>query len=303
MTHSPDSYTLASRAARFMILLNLSLCIVKFLAGWLGGSFALIADGVNNLADVGASAVLFLGLSFARRPADRNHAYGHGRFEQEISRIISIVVLVTGGGIVVGGAYRLSDLHDPPDYAVLVVALFGILLKLYMYRYQKRLADRLSSSALAADALNHQSDAAATVCVLVGTAAIWIGGPSWAPADDVAAILIGILMIVASGKSILEASSELLDQMPPPEIIDRIRSLAEAFPGVAGVEKIIGRKTGMHYLIDMHLEVPGRMTVSEGHSLGHQVKARLMDELPEIGDVDVHIEPGSPPSSGVRPDR
>ena len=287
------AYSIAIRAARVTLVLNVLLCATKLSVGWIGESFALMADGVNNLTDTGVSIALFLGMRIARRPADREHAYGHGKFEQETSRLISIAVLVTGGGIIVSALRNLDDFHTPPAPIVLVVAFFAILLKLFMYWYQNRIATRLSSSALKADALNHMSDTAATSCVLIGTAAIWLKGPAWAPADDIAAVLVGILMILAAGHTIREASSELLDRMPPPEVVEHIRLLAREFPGVLGVDQILGRKTGMHYLIDIHLEVPGEMAVTEAHRLGHQVKDWLMAELPEIRDIIVHIEPAA----------
>ena len=286
-----NAYRAARRAARLMLVLNLLLCVSKLVTGWLGDSFALIADGLNNLSDIGISAALYVGMSIAQRPPDKDHAYGYGKFEQEISRLISIVVLATGGGIVVEGIKRISHVDEPPDLAVLVVAGASILLKIYMYRYQNRIAIRLSSSALAADALNHKSDVAATACVLVGTAAIWLGGPAWGPADDVAAVGVGVLMVVAAGATIHTASHELLDQMPPPEVISHVRDLARSFPGVTGVDQVVGRKAGMHYLLDVHLEVPGTMTVTDGHRLGHQVKDWLMAELPEILDIVIHVEP------------
>ncbi|MDA0709304.1 MAG: cation diffusion facilitator family transporter [bacterium] len=251
----------------------------------------MLADGVNNLADVGVSIALYVGLRLAQRPPDEVHAYGHGKVEIEVSRVVSIAVLATGGGIIVGALARMGDQHPVPDRLVMVVAFFAILLKLFMYCYQNRLARQLSSGALAADAMNHKMDAAATACVLVGTAAIWIGGPDWVAADDVAAVLVGALMIRASSQSIWEATSALLDEMPPPEIVDRIRLLAEHFPKVKGVEKIVGRKMGLFYLIDLHLEVDGDMPVVEAHKLGHVVKDWLMVELPEIGDIIVHVEP------------
>lgn len=291
MSDTNGAYQLAAKAAWFMVGLNLLLCVCKLGIGWWGGSFALVADGVNNLADVGVSIALFFGLRFAQRPPDKEHPYGHGKIEHEVSRVVAIVVLVTGGGIIVGGVTRLGDLHPAPDRLVLIVAVFAIVLKIFMYQYQNRLAQQLSSGALAADALNHKMDAAATGCVLVGTGAIWIGGQAWAPADDLAAIVIGVLMIWASSRSIWEASSALLDEMPPIEMVQHIRLLATHFPRVRGVEKVLGRKTGLFYLIDLHLEVPGEMSVTEAHQLGHDVKDWLMAEMPEIGDIIVHIEP------------
>jgi cation diffusion facilitator family transporter len=284
-------YAAAARAARLMLTLNVLLCASKLLTGWLGGSYALVADGVNNLTDIGISIALYLGLRIARLPADDEHAYGHGKFEQEISRVIAIVVLVTGGGIIVGAIRRAPHIHEPPAAAVLVVAAASIAVKTFMYLYQNRVARRLSSSALAADALNHKSDVAATSCVLLGTSAVWIGGPTCAPADDYAAIVVGLLMVLAAAHTIHTASGELLDRMPPRHMVEHIRRLAGNFPGIRGVDQIVGRKTGMHYLIDLHLEVPGDMTVDRAHLLGHRVKDWLMAELPEIMDIVVHLEP------------
>jgi len=274
-----------------MMGLNALLCLVKLSVGWVAGSFALLADGMNNFTDVGVSVALYLGMRVARRPPDTHHAYGHGKLEQELARLVAIVVLATGGGIIVSAIRDLAQPHEPPDLVVLPVAVGAILLKLYMYCYQNRVARRLSSSSLAADAVNHISDVAATSCVLVGALGTWIGGKAWAPADHVAAIVVGLLMVVAAAHTIREASDELLDRMPPQDVVDHIRSLAGSFPGVAGVDQIMGRKTGLHYQIDIHLEVAGQMPVTEAHRLGHQVKDWVMAELPAIRDIVVHIEP------------
>ena len=303
MTHSDEAYGAAVRAARLTFVLNLLLCLTKIGAGWIGGSFALIADGVNSLTDIGVSAALFLGMGWARRPADALHPYGHGKIEQELTRIVAIGVLATGGGIIWEAIKRLSHQGEPPDRMVLVVAGGAIALKTFMYFDQNRMARRLGSSALAADALNHKADIAATSCVLLGTAAVQIGGPAWAPADDVAAILVGILMVIAAGHTIYQASSELLDEMPPVEVTDNIRALAESYPGIVGVDLIAGRKSGMHYLIDLHLVVPGEMKVTEAHYLGHQVKDWIMEAMPEIIGIVVHVEPDWVSVEGMEEER
>lgn len=224
-------------------------------------------------------------------PPDEQHAYGHGRLEQEVSRLVSLGVLIAGGGIIIGALARIDDAHPRPTQTVLLVAMVSIAVKAWMYRYQKRAGEQLGSSALAADAQNHKFDLASTACVIAGSGAVWLGGAAWAPADDIAAVLIGLLMILTAGHSILQTSSELLDQMPPPDILDAVRKAATAFPEVSGVEKILGRKSGLHYFLDLHLEVPDAMTVREAHSLGHEVKACILLALPEIRDVTVHLEP------------
>ncbi len=289
--HTTGTYDTAARAVWLIFGLNLALCVAKLLAGWSGHSFALVADGINNLGDVGISVALLAGIWLARRPPDYNHAYGHGKLEQETSRVVGLAVLVTGVFVVIEGLGRLDDDHGPPEPLVLQVAVAAILVKWFMYFYQRRAATRLGSGALAADALNHKLDIAATACVLAGSGALWLGGPAWAPADDAAAVAVGALMCCTAGQVVYQASSELLDHMPPDEMLAQIRAIACAYPGVMGVEQLVGRKAGMHYLIDLHLEVAGGLQVRAAHSLGHQVKARIMTQVPQIQDIAIHIEP------------
>jgi cation diffusion facilitator family transporter len=291
MDGQADKYAAAVRAARVTLCLNLGLCLTKFVIGWRGNSFALLADGVNNLTDVGVSATLVMGMRLAQRPADKHHPYGHGRIEQELTRIVSAVVLVTGGGIIWEAIKRLGHPGLLPANSVLVVACGSIGVKIYMYYYLHRVARQIGSGALAADALNHKSDVAATSCVVAGTVAVLLGGQAWASADEVATIAVGLFMIAAAGREIYHVSSELLDKVPPEEVIKGIRGLAGGYPGVAGVDLVTGRKTGMHYLIDLHLEVDPQMPIQQAHFLGHQVKDSIMAEMPEIAGIVVHMEP------------
>ncbi|MBT3343801.1 MAG: cation transporter [Gemmatimonadetes bacterium] len=291
LTDPASPYDAASAAARWMLVFNGLLCTVKLLFGWLGGSFPLLADGVNNLTDVGISLALFAGLRLAQRPADSEHAYGHGKIEQEIARLMAVGVLITGGLIVVESIRRLPDHHTAPHPAVLVVAFVAIVVKSWMYRYQTRKADDLDSHALRADAMNHKWDVAATTCVLIGAGAVWLGGPTWSHVDDLAALAVGIIMIVIAAQSVYTISSELLDRMPPDHVVNHVRCLASAFPRVQGVDRVVGRRSGLGFFLDLHLEVKADMSVRDAHELGHQVKGWLMAELPEITDIVVHLEP------------
>ncbi len=286
------SYDEAAAAARWMLVCNVGLCVAKLGSGWWGGSFPLLADGVNSLTDVGMSLALIGGLRLAQRPADREHPYGHGRIEQEIARLVALGVLITGGLIAVEALRRFPVHHEAPSPLVLVVALAAILVKVGMFRYQNRKAVALSSRALQADAMNHKWDVAATCCVLAGAGAVGWGGPTWSHVDDLAAMSVGAIMVVTAAQTIYAVSSELLDRMPPAYVVEQVRALAEAFPRIRGVERIVGRRSGMGFFLDLHLEVDGELSVRQAHELGHQVKDWLMTELPEIADIVVHLEPG-----------
>ena len=290
---SNDPYRTAALAARHVLVLNFILFVTKAITGWLGGSFALIADAVNNLTDVGLSLGLFFGIKLAGKPPDDNHAYGHGKIETEIGRIIGLVVLATAGGIIMAGFNRMDDMHPPPHLAVIIVAALSIGIKEYMYQYQQRLAVRLSSQALAADALNHRTDVAATSCVLLGSLAVLIGGSKYAFVDGVAAIVVGGIMAFAAGRAVISSSREMLDEMPPKELIDRIQQAVLEVPGIVATEKILGRKMGMQYAVDVHLEVSGEMSVCDAHALGHRAKNQIIAKVPKVSQVLVHIEPDS----------
>ncbi len=287
------AYSAASRVGVWMLGANVVLCASKGFAGWFGGSNALIADGLNSLTDVGLSLGLVLGMRLASRPPDRRHPYGHGKIETEVARIVGIVILLTAGVIAAAAWRQLNVVHDPPAPLVLVVASLAIVAKEVMYRTQKRYAERLGSRALQADAINHRSDAGATAAVLVGTLAIWIGGPRWALCDDVATFVVAGLMAFAAGRVVWLASREMLDEQPPAPVIEAVRAAAMdlADDGVVGIEKVLGRKMGTYYVLDLHLEVDPEMPVQKAHYLGHRVQDTITAMVPHVSQVLVHVEP------------
>ncbi len=173
----------------------------------------------------------------------------------------------------------------------MIVAGLTIPIKLWLYRYAKREVDLNRSGAVRADAVNHLADVSATNSVLISSAVVYATGPDYAWVDDVAAGLVGVAMVWESAQDIRSTSRELLDEMPPDEVIERVADLAAAFPGVSGVEKIAGWKSGLYYYLNLHLEVPDEMTVREAHSLSHRVKDWVMMAMEEITDVVIHIEP------------
>lgn len=286
-----DPYLIAKRAARFILLLNFILFTAKAIAGWFGHSYALFADGLNNLTDVSISLTLFLALRLASKPPDAEHAYGHGKIETEIARIVGVFVLATAGGIIVGGFQNLGEQHPVPAQSVIVVAALSILVKEYMYRFLHKIAKRISSRALEADALNHRTDVAATSCVLFGSLLIRIGGEKLSAIDDVVAIFVGLIMAYAASRVVLSSTQDMLDTMPPEDIIQKVRKIVLTVPGVCDTEKILGRRMGMFYNIDLHIEVSPSLAVQEGHEIGHRAKELVKSKMPEIGDLLVHIEP------------
>lgn len=291
MTGREAGYTRAARAAAVALACNVVLCAAKGLAGWSGHSFALLCDALNNLSDVGLSGALWLGMRLAGRPPDANHGYGHGRIESELGRLVGVLILATAGGIVVAALDRMDDPHGPPGAIVLAVAAAALAGKEGLYRFQRRVGRELNSTAVLADALNQRLDAVATAAVLLGSLAVFLGGPAWAPADDVAALAVAACMMLAGSRVIVRASRELLDEMPPADVLADARRLALSVPGVLGVEKLLGRKMGLHYLLDLHVEVDPAMTVADSHDAASRVRRAIVGGRTDVANVMVHVEP------------
>lgn len=289
--HVSDSYVAAQRSAQYILAWNVLLFLAKFFVGWFGNSFALVADAFNNVMDVGMSLAMVIALRIASRPPDAQHAYGHGKVETEIARIVGLMILITAGGIIVGAIENLTSPNEIPARLVLVVAAISIVIKEHMFRFQHAMAKRLSSQALFADAINHRGDVGATSCVLLGTIIVFLGGHKWAIADEIAAILVGFIMAFAAGKVVLSTTHDMLDAMPPKDIIDRIREIVVSVPGIYDTEKILGRKMGMVYNIDIHIEVDPDLAILQAHDVGHQAAERVKEKMPEIGEILVHLEP------------
>ena len=289
-----DSYLIAKRAALYILFLNLILFVTKLIFGWTGHSFALLADGFNNLTDTATSLIMYFALKLAAKPADKEHAYGHGRIETEIARLLGFFVLATAGAIIIGAFQNIKNVDEQPEIAVIIVAFISMLVKEYMYRYQRKKAKEISSRALEADSINHRTDVGATACVLIGTLVVKIGGTKLSAVDDLSAIAVGIIMAFAAVRVIISSTQDLLDTMPPEDIIKKIRTVVESISGIYTAEKVLGRRMGMYYNIDVHIEVEPELAVKEAHYLSHQAKDKIKDQIPEIGDVLVHVEPYLP---------
>lgn len=284
-------YAAATQACFVGLVVNLALGAVKLAGGLISGSFALISDAINSLGDVFTSIVVLWGLRYAQRPPDREHPYGHPRAEAVAASSVAVMVIASAGAVAWEAIQRFNLMHELPPAWTMAIAAGCIATKETLYQYKSRVGKRTGSSALIANAWDHRSDAFCSLAVLVGLAVVYFGGTSWIWADEAAAILVAGIIIVTGLKLFKASLSELLDVQADQELLDKVREIASGIQGVAGVEKLWLRKAGLEYFADLHLEVPGTISVQEGHRIGHEVKDRLMALLPMIRDVMVHLEP------------
>jgi len=284
------------------LVANTGLAFVKLVAGLLGNSYALIADAVESMADILASAVVWHGLNIASRPADREHPYGHGRAETLAALIVALMIIGAGVGIAVGAIGQITSPlpHDSPAFFTLWVLLGVVVVKETMFRVMQRVSSEVDSAAVMSDAWHHRSDAITSAAAAIGIGLAVFGGQRYATADDWAALFASGVILFNGARLTRRPLRDLMDTQPA-EIVDRARAVAATVHCVEGVEKVFARKSGMRYLLDMHIEVAPEMSVRRAHAIAHQVKQEIRAAMPTVMDVLVHIEPsdeGNPPDRG-----
>lgn len=273
------------------LAVNAVLAAVKMLAGIFGHSHALVADAVESLADVFSSIVVWRGVVVAAEPEDEEHPYGHGKAEPLAAAAVSAMLLVAAIWIVIGAFSAIAEPHAAPKPFTLIVLVAVILIKEGLFRFALHEAVSLESSAVATDAWHHRSDVFTSFAAAIGIAIALLGGKGFEAADDWAAVVAAFVIAWNGWRLLMPALNELMDSSPNRDVVDRIRKVAEAVPGVARVEKCLARKMGYQYFVDMHVEVDPQMTVLRSHEIAHVVKDNIRAQVPQVRDVLIHIEP------------
>ncbi len=264
---------------------------LKLAVGTVSGSTALLADGFESTGDILASGLVWLGLTWAAKPADSNHPYGHGRAEMLSGLIVGLLLFCGGLAISiealihVGGKTRI-----PASYAIWPLVA-SIVIKLLLLRLKFATGKRIHSTALAADAMNDLVDMCSGVVALVALGLTLYDPDHFLRADRYGASVVGLIMMLTGIRVARRTGSELMDTMPDDRFVERIRGVASSVPNVRGVEKVFARKTGLQHHVDIHLEVDPEMPVRASHELGHIVETALLNSVDGIADVLVHIEP------------
>jgi cation diffusion facilitator family transporter len=272
---------------------NAVLTACKFAGGFLGHSHALIADAAESLADILSSVVAWRALVVAAEPADREHPYGHGKAEPIAAAIIALTLWFGAIEIALRSWHELFKPRHRPEAFTLLVLIGVVAIKELLFRYVSRQAVLAGNIVVATDAWHHRSDAITSLAAAVGIGIAITCGPRFAFADDAAAILAALIIGWNAWRLLRPALDDLMDAAPNPAVIAQIRSVAGNAPGVNAVEKCRVRKTGNHYLVDMHIEVDPQMTVRRAHEIAHDVKNQVRQAVPAVYDVLVHVEPSA----------
>lgn len=273
------------------VWLNLVLAAAKFTGGILGNTYALIADGIESLLDVCSSVLVWAGFRVAARPPDADHPFGHGKAEPLAALAVALVIFVAAGWIAIHSVREILTPHHAPHWGTLPLLAVIVVVKWILSRRLARAGAESGGVALGAEAWHHAADALTSAAAFVGIAIAVLGGPEYAAADDWAA-LAACLVIAFNGLLILRrALNEVMDTAAPAELYAGVRRVAQAVPGVRGLDKVRVRRSGLAVLVEIQIEVDPIITVHAGHALAHDVENALVGAGLAITHVAVHVEP------------
>ncbi|SFW42980.1 cation diffusion facilitator family transporter [Sinomicrobium oceani] len=281
----------AVKAIYFSLLSNAALAMIKGITGFLGNSYALIADAIESTTDVFSSFLVLIGLRYASRPADDNHPYGHGRAEPLLTFVVVGFLVISATVIAYESIQNIRTPHESPRAYTLIILGAIILWKEISYRIVLRRSRETGSSSLKADAWHHRSDAVTSVAAFIGISVALVMGEGYESADDWAALFASGFIIYNSYLIFRPALGEVMDEHRYDDRIERVREIAEEVDGIITTEKCYIRKTGMKYHIDLHAIVDADISVKEGHKLAHDLKDALQADMPDTEHVLIHVEP------------
>jgi len=277
-------------------VVNFLLLVFKFLAGILGRSGAMVADAVHSLSDFVTDILVLFFVRISAKPEDADHDYGHGKYETLATAIIGLILLFVGVGICWGGlskiiAFSRGEALESPDKLALVAALVSIVVKEWLYRYTVLVGRRVNSQVVIANAWHHRSDAFSSIGTALGIAGAIFLGDRWHVLDPLAAIIVSLFIVRVAIQLLIKSLNDLLERSLPDEVERDILQVILQDVRVKDPHHLRTRRIGSNIAIEVHVRVPGDLTVSEAHVLATGIEMRLREKYGPRTHVAVHVEP------------
>lgn len=275
---------------------NFLLIVFKFIAGILGHSAAMIADAVHSLSDFATDIVVLIFTRISNKPQDKNHDYGHGKYETLATAIIGIVLFAVGAGICWNGLRAIQTVWQGgrlpvPGMLAFAGAIISIVSKELIYRYTIHVGRKINSSAVIANAWHHRSDAFSSIGTAMGIGGAIALGESWSVLDPMAAVIVSFFIMKVSVQLLKPCVDELTEKSLPDEIEKEICLIAENTPGVSAIHNLRTRRIGNHYAIEMHVRMDGHLTLYEAHAKASVIENKLKEKYGNETHVGIHVEP------------
>ncbi len=290
-----DFQRIGKKITYINVICNFILALFKLIVGLIARSVALISDSINSISDVLGAGIVIIGFRLANKKSDKDHPYGHERFECVAAIVLSVFILVTGlfmGHIAIENIGALdTSTHITNGTLAIIVAMLSVLVKEGMYWYTRHYAKLIDSSSLMGIAWDNRSDVFSTLCVLVGI----VGSKfSIAMLDSVASLIVSIFIIKAAVNIFIDAISKMVDTSCPEEMQTKIKNFAEEQEGVCAVDLIQTRVFGNRIYVDIEISVLPTISVAEGHEISEALHNAIEDKFDNVKHIMVHINPYEP---------
>ena len=278
------------------ILWNVVLIAVKFAAGTIAHSSALIADAFHSVSDFGSDMAVLISVRLSNREADETHHYGHGKIETLASILITIFLFSVAVGIMINGVLKIIDFYQgkplrQPGLVALLAALLSVVVKEGLYRYTHQKGKAIKSSALIANAWHHRSDALTSVAVSLGIAGAYFLGNHYLILDPIAAILVSLFILNYVRVSFKEGINELLEASLGQDVNEEILEISRQVAGVNIPHNLKTRRIGNIVAIDMHIKVKATLSIVEAHEIASRLEKKLKEAYGEESFISIHVEP------------
>lgn len=275
---------------------NIILTVCKVVAGILGRSSAMIADGIHSLSDLLSDFVVIAFTHISSKGKDRDHSFGHGKFETMATLIVSIILIIVGAELMHGGAKKIIGVFNgiaipKPGYIALLAAAVSIASKEFLYHVTVKVGKKTRSTAVMANAWHHRSDALSSIGSLIGIGGAIVLGEKWTILDPLTSCIISIAIIFVAIKMAMPCISELLDAALPEDIEKEIIATASGVPGVIDVHALKTRRNGMSMFIDAHISVDPTISIVQAHDIATEVEEVLYSKYGKETQISIHMEP------------
>ena len=256
----------------------------------------MLADGVHSLSDFATDIVVLAFLGISGKERDKDHSYGHGKFETFATLLISLSLVAVGFGILINGFQKIiqsvkGELIDQPGMIAFYAAIISIACKEVLFWYTITVGKRISSKAVIANGWHHRTDALSSVGTAAGISGAIFLGESWRILDPVAGIIVSVFILIAAWRLMMPSAAELLERSLPESTEEDIVRIIESVQGVKGQHNLKTRRIGNTYAIEMHIKVSKDLSVEESHDIATHVEDSLREKYGTHTHVGVHIEP------------
>lgn len=267
---------------------NILLAALKFFAGTLGKSAAMVADAFHSLSDLLTDIIVAFTHEIGRIPKDADHPYGHGRAETIGATVIGLTIIAVALGIIYD-VWKIieSGLEQVPTWLAVTGALVSIVAKEILYHYTKAVGEKIRSPAIIANAWHHRSDAISSIAALIGIVAAMLGTPIM---DPLAGAVVSLLIGKAGYKIFIQGMNDLMDTSLSEEIVREIENNISGTSGVLACHDLRTRRIGGKVLMDAHILVEKESSVSEGHNIAETVRRNLIKTYGYIQDILIHVD-------------